>query len=79
MMGDLVPSLVSQETRAMSETIPNKCQSVEQVAEYLGVVPLTVRRLIKARKLRASKVARRVVIRPADLDAYLDANPAVRS
>ncbi len=59
-----------------AEAIPSNCQSVEEVAEYLGVVPLTVRRLIKAKKLKASKVARRVVIRPADLEKYLDANPA---
>jgi excisionase family DNA binding protein len=59
-----------------AQTIPSNCQTVEEVAEYLNVVPLTVRRLIKAKKLKASKVARRVRIRPADLEAYLDANPA---
>lgn len=53
--------------------------SVEETADVLGVVPLTIRRLIKAKKLRASKVGRRVIVRPADLDKYLDANPAVRS
>jgi len=42
----------------------------------LQVVPLTVRRLIKSGKLKASHVGRRIRIRPADLDKYLDANPA---
>ena len=59
--------------------IPNRCHSVEEVAEYLGVAPLTVRRLIVAKKLKASHVGRRVVVRFADLEKYLDANPAVES
>lgn len=59
------------------ETIPYpKFLSVKEAATALGVVPLTVRRLIKAKKLKASHVARRVVIRPADLDKYLEENPA---
>jgi excisionase family DNA binding protein len=54
--------------------IPNRCHSVEEVAEYLGVVPLTVRRLIAAKKLKAFHVGRRVVVRAADVDRYLEAN-----
>jgi excisionase family DNA binding protein len=46
--------------------------SVAEVAEAMGVVPLTVKRLIKANKLPAKKFARRVVISPSDLDAYLN-------
>lgn len=53
-----------------------KSLSVEQTADALGVVPLTIRRLIKSKKLKASKVGRRVIVRPADIDKYLDANPA---
>lgn len=50
--------------------------TVNEVAEHLGVVPLTVRRMIKAKELKASKVRDRVRIRPSDVDAYLAANPA---
>jgi excisionase family DNA binding protein len=53
-----------------------KSLSVEDTADELGVVPLTVRRLIKAKKLKASKIGRRVVVRIADIESYLDANPA---
>jgi excisionase family DNA binding protein len=52
----------------------SKCVSINGAAETLDVVPLTVRRLIKSGKLRASHVGRRVVIRLADLDAFLAAN-----
>jgi len=50
--------------------------TIKDAAKSLGVVPLTIRRLIKAKKLKASLVGRRVRIRPTDLDKYLDANPA---
>ena len=50
--------------------------TVNEVAEHLGVVPLTVRRMIKAKELKASKVRDRVRIRPSDVDAYLAAHPA---
>jgi excisionase family DNA binding protein len=50
------------------------CISVAQAAEAFGVVPLTITRLIKANKLRASRVGRRVVIKVADLDKYLTEN-----
>jgi excisionase family DNA binding protein len=64
-------------TRPPETTLPYpKHLSVAEVADCMGVVPLTVKRLIKARKLPASKFARRVVIRPSDLDAYLAAHPA---
>ena len=52
---------------------PN-CLSIEEAAAALNVVPLTVRRLIKSGKLRASKVGRRVIVRPADIDKFLDNN-----
>jgi excisionase family DNA binding protein len=55
------------------------CMSIDAVAEYLGVVPMTVRRLIDAKKLRASHVGRRVIIRAADVEKYLDANSTVQS
>jgi excisionase family DNA binding protein len=51
-----------------------KCVSVNEAAELLGVVPLTIRRLIKDCKLRAVHVGRRVMIRVSDLEAFLAAN-----
>ena len=57
---------------------PNvKAISIAEAAETLGVVPLTISRLIKAKKLRASKIGRRVIIRVADIDKYLDEHQAV--
>jgi excisionase family DNA binding protein len=53
------------------------CTSIAGAADLIGVVPLTISRLIKAKKLRASRVGRRVVVRVADIEKYLDANPAV--
>jgi excisionase family DNA binding protein len=58
----------------MSTSPPSKCVSVSEAAETLGVVPLTISRLIKAKKLRASHVGRRVVIKLVDLDKYLADN-----
>jgi excisionase family DNA binding protein len=52
------------------------CTSIAGAAYLIGVAPLTVSRLIKAKKLRASRVGRRVVVRIADIEKYLDANPA---
>jgi excisionase family DNA binding protein len=53
------------------------CTSIAGAANLIGVAPLTVSRLIKAKKLRASRIGRRVVVRVADIEQYLDANPAV--
>jgi excisionase family DNA binding protein len=55
-----------------TQTIPPNCLSVDQAAAYLGVVPLTVRNLIKRKQLRASRVGRRVIITPAALAKFLD-------
>jgi excisionase family DNA binding protein len=60
-------------------TIPTNCLSVEAAADYLGVVPLTIRRLIARKKLKALRVGRRVIITPSALAKFLDENPAVRS
>jgi excisionase family DNA binding protein len=51
-----------------------KCVSVNEAAELLGLVPLTIRRLIKAGKLRASHVGRRVIVKAADVVKYLADN-----
>jgi excisionase family DNA binding protein len=48
---------------------------IPETAERLGhVAELTVRRLIKAGKLRAVHVGRRVMVREQDLEKYLDDN-----
>jgi len=53
---------------------------IPETAERLGgVAHLTVRRLIKARKLRAVHVGRRVMVREQDLERYLDDNEVVRA
>jgi excisionase family DNA binding protein len=58
------------------QAISDHCLSVEAAAEFLDVVPLTVRRLIKRKKLKASRVGRRVKITPDNLAKYLAENPA---
>lgn len=49
-----------------------------EAAEMLSVDVQTVDRAIAGKKLRASKVGRRVLVRVADLDAMLDANAMVQ-
>jgi excisionase family DNA binding protein len=50
--------------------------SIREAAEALGVSGMTITRLIKAGKLRATKIDRRVLIKLADIEAMLAANPA---
>jgi excisionase family DNA binding protein len=57
-------------------TLPSNCLSVNAAAEYLGVQPLTVRRLIRRKKLKASRIGRRVIITPTAIAKYLEDNPA---
>jgi excisionase family DNA binding protein len=57
-------------------TLPKTCLSVEAAAEYLGVSELTVRRLISSKKLKASRIGRRVIITPAALAKLLEENAA---
>ena len=46
--------------------------TVEQVAKLLNVAPLTVYRLLKAGKLRGSKVGSLWRLRWRDVEAFLD-------
>jgi excisionase family DNA binding protein len=55
---------------------PKNCLSVEAVADYLGVAEITVRRLIARKELKASRIGRRVIVTPAALAKFLEANPA---
>ena len=48
--------------------------SVDEVAAQLGVNPRTIRRAIKLGKLRAFKPCGRVLIAPADVDAWIEAS-----
>ena len=58
----------------MMTAIAKNCLSVEAAAEYLGVSELTVRRLISSKKLKASRIGRRVIITPAALAKLLEEN-----
>jgi excisionase family DNA binding protein len=57
-------------------TLPKTCLSVDAAAEYLGVSALTVRRLISAKKLKTSRIGRRVIITPAALAKFLEESEA---
>jgi excisionase family DNA binding protein len=65
----------------MSEEKPKPhlttCISIADAAEFLGVSELTVRRLIDAKKLKATHINRRVVITPQNMEAYLAASEKV--
>lgn len=52
---------------------------VKTVAASLGLHPITVRRMIKARTLRAVRIGRRVVIPAAALEELLENNTATRA
>lgn len=47
--------------------------TIEEAAEYLGVGPRMVRRLIHERRIPYVKLGRPVRLMPEDLDAYLEA------
>ena len=49
--------------------------TVEQVAKLLNVAPLTVYRLLKAGKLKGSKVGSLWRLRWRDVEAFLDRSP----
>lgn len=46
--------------------------TVEQVADILQVSTKTVRKLIKERKLKATRVGAQIRIRKEDVDSYLE-------
>ena len=55
----------------MSQLTFEKSQTVNEFAEYLGVVPLTVYREIKRGNLASVKVGKNLRITPAQAEAYL--------
>ena len=62
------------------ESTEDRLLTVPEVAERLRVHPITVRRHIKAGRLRAVRVGRSVRVRASDVDAYLrpEVAPVVR-
>ena len=54
---------------------PKQAVSREEAADAISVDIQTIDRMIAKKKLRASKVGRRVVVRFADIEKMLDANP----
>ncbi len=61
---------------ASKPTPPRLTYSRAEAAAALGVDKQTIDALISTDKLRASKPGRNVLIRVADIEAMLDANPA---
>lgn len=49
--------------------------TVKEAGSLSSLGSSTIRVLIRQRKLRAHKVGRRVIIKRADLEKYLEANP----
>jgi hypothetical protein len=65
---------MSADSTAATKPLPSKSFSFESFADFLGVAPLTIRREIDRKKLKATHIGRRVVITPANAEAYLKAN-----
>lgn len=53
----------------------NPYLSIKQAAELACLAPSTIRLLIRKRQLNALKIGRRVLIKRADLEEFLEANP----
>jgi len=49
-----------------------KLLSVSEVAQYLNIAKITVRRLIKTKKLGYKKIGSRQLVSPSQIQAYLD-------
>ena len=50
--------------------------SVNDLASHLGISRWTVYRLVRSGEIRAVKVGERIRFRPADVEAYLEREPA---
>jgi excisionase family DNA binding protein len=67
---DLRERSAKREACVVSETIPYpEHLTVKEAAKALRVTPLTIRRLIAAKKLKAKHVGTRLRINPIDLEA----------
>ncbi len=60
-----------------ASTVNKLTVSRDVAAEMLSIDIQTIDRQIATKKLRASKVGRRVLVRVADIEKMLDANPAM--
>jgi excisionase family DNA binding protein len=56
-------------------SIPRLAISRTDAADALSVDIQTIDRMIATKKLRASKIGRRVLVRVVDIERMLDANP----
>ncbi|WMT75064.1 helix-turn-helix domain-containing protein [Bradyrhizobium sp. Ash2021] len=71
-------SPLKKPARAIRPDVPKTTFGRAEAAASLGVDIQTIDSLISAKTLRASKLGRRVLIRVADIEAMLTANPAVQ-
>jgi excisionase family DNA binding protein len=49
--------------------------TIKEAAQFSSLAPSTIRLLIRKRKLTALKIGRRVIIKVADLEEFLEAEP----
>lgn len=57
----------------MTQTLSKDWLSKQEAADYLGVNPATVMRLVRAGKLTAARVGKLVRISSASIERYLEA------
>jgi excisionase family DNA binding protein len=61
-----------QRSQEFQEVVPRRYLSVKQAAQYSGLAPVTIRRLIRAGRLRGRRPgARRVLIDRRDIDQLM--------
>lgn len=53
-----------------------RCFTVGEVSDLTTLSKATIRNLIRDRKLQATRLGRRIVIRSEDLDRFLSAQPS---
>jgi excisionase family DNA binding protein len=74
---EAVREALSNNDRGASQSTPTDkaLLTVKQAAAHSGLGRSTIRLLIRKRQLGAQKVGRRVLIKKADLERFLEANP----
>jgi excisionase family DNA binding protein len=61
---------------AIPKVQPDKTYlTIKEAADLSGLAPSTIRLLIRKRQLKALQVGRRVIIKRADLERFLEAHP----
>ena len=84
-LDDLLRRIVREEIRAVmgqnghggktANETPKPYLTIKEAADISRLGPSTIRLLIRKRELKALQVGRRVIIKRADLQKYLEANP----